>query len=133
MAILSPTEAASPQTRPPGVTWNLRLGRGLTTVLALLVIAAGVATYAVLSSPGPLGSLIPRRVIGLIDVVLILLLAVLVVWRVVQIWVDRRSGAAGSRLRVRLVVMFSLVAVIPAIVVAILSALLIQFWLEGLV
>jgi len=126
------------ETRPVAIPMHesegrVRLGRGLTAALTLAVLVAGVATYIVLSSSGPLGALLPRRIMAVVDLVLILLLGVLVGWRVIQVWIQRRSGAAGSQLRVRLVMMFSLVAVTPAIVVAILSALLIQFWLVGLV
>ena len=110
-----------------------RLGRLLAIILTLAVVAAGVATYVILTSPGPLGSLVSRRVIGAADLVLLLLLAALVAGRVIQMWLERRKGAAGSRMHVRLVFMFSLVAVTPAIVLAILSALLIQFWIQGLV
>ena len=112
---------------------RLRLGRGLTAALTLAVLAAGIATYVVLSSSGPLGGLVPRRIVAIADLILLLLMGGLVTWRAIQVWAQRRSGAAGSRLRVRLVVMFSLVAVTPAVVVAVLSALLIQFWLVGLV
>jgi two-component system nitrogen regulation sensor histidine kinase NtrY len=136
MATTSSPDAA--EARPMAIparetAGRVRLGRGLTVVLALMVLAAGIATYVVLSNNGPLGGLLPRRIMAIVDLVLILVLGVLVGWRVIQVWAERRSGAAGSRLRVRLVVMFSLVAVTPAIVVAILSALLIQFWLVGLV
>ena len=128
-----PPVIAPRDTQPHETESRLRLGRGLTVALALTVLAAGFATYIVLSNEGPLGGLIPRRIVAVVDLVLILLLGTLVAWRVVQVWAQRRSGAAGSRLRVRLVVMFSLVAVTPAVVVAVLSGLLIQYWLVGLV
>ena len=110
-----------------------RLGRKLTVALSLAVLAAGIATYAVLTR-NTLGGAAPPavKVLLLVDVVLLLLVGTLVALRIVRVWIERRSGAAGSRLRVRLVLMFSLVAVTPAIVVAVLSALLIQFGIEGL-
>lgn len=125
MAISPPDDAA--KTRPLAIrlgdaSRRIRWGRTLTIVLTLTVIAAGVATYVILASPGALGSLIPRRVVGVVDVVLVLLLAALVAGRVIRVWIERRRGAAGSRMHVRLVVMFSLVAVTPAIVLAILGA-----------
>ncbi len=111
---------------------RLQLGRRLAVGLTLAVIASGFATYAALTSGGPLGTSNVHTVLGLLvlDLVLILLLAALVARRLVQVWVERRSGAAGAKLHVRLVVMFSLVAVIPAIVVAVFSALLIETGIE---
>ncbi len=111
-----------------------RLGRRLTVALSIAVLAAGIATYAVLTRSNALGGAAPPLVVALLalDVVLLLLVGTLVALRIVRVWIERRSGAAGSRLRVRLVLMFSLVAVTPAIVVAVLSALLIQFGIEGL-
>jgi len=116
------------------VARRARLGRKLTAALALAVLAAGIATYAVLTRSHALGSVASPAVVALLalDVVLLLLVGALVAFRMVRVWIERRSGAAGSRLRVRLVLMFSLVAVAPAIVVAVLSALLIQFGIEGL-
>lgn len=109
-----------------------RLGRIMTVGLSLAAVAAGIVTYIVLAGNGGEGQPDPDLVRGLVvlDVVLALTLATLVAWRVVQVWARRRSGAAGSRLHVKLVVLFSLVAVTPAIVVAVLSALLIQFGIE---
>jgi two-component system nitrogen regulation sensor histidine kinase NtrY len=79
-----------------------------------------------------LGGPNPHTVFALlvVDVALLLLLACLVAWRLFRVWVERRSGAAGSKLHVRLVVMFSVVAVTPAIVVAVFSAALIHYGVE---
>ena len=104
----------------------------LAKALALAVIASGVATYAVLTSSGPLGGPNPRTVFGLValDLLLLLLLVALVGRRMAHVWAERRSGTAGARLHVRLVMMFSVVAVTPAILVAVFSTLLINFGVE---
>lgn len=111
-----------------------RLGRIMTVGLSAAAVAAGIVTYVVLTGNGGEAQPDPDMVRGLVvlDVILALLLATLVAWRVVQVWARRRSGVAGSRLHVKLVVLFSLVAVTPAIVVAVLSALLIEFGIEQL-
>jgi len=49
----------------------------------------------------------------------------------VILWVARRRGAAGARLHVRLVALFSLVAVTPTIIVALFSVILFDFGLQG--
>jgi two-component system nitrogen regulation sensor histidine kinase NtrY len=66
-----------------------------------------------------------------IDLVLLLLLAAIVAKRLVEVWAQRRRGLAGSRLHVRLVVLFSLVAVTPTIIVAVFSYLFFSFGVEA--
>jgi len=128
--------AATPSlaTRIRRAAQRANLGRKLTAALSLAVIASGIATYAVLTHSNALGGPAPHAVVALLalDVVLLLVVGALVALRIVRVWIERRSGAAGSRLRVRLVFMFSVVAVTPAIVVAVLSALLIQYGIEEL-
>ena len=58
----------------------------------------------------------------LASAVLLLLLGAVLAGRVTRVWVDRRRGSAGSRLHVRLVLMFGGVAVVPAIVVAVFAS-----------
>jgi two-component system nitrogen regulation sensor histidine kinase NtrY len=58
-------------------------------------------------------------------------LAALVVKRLVVVWASRRRGLAGSRLQVRLVVLFSLIAVMPTIIVAVFSYLFFSFGIES--
>ncbi len=100
------------------------LGRKLAVGLGFAAIASGVATYVVLTGSSPFGP-DPQAVFGLllVDLVLGLLLGAVVSFRLVRLWLERRRGAAGSRLHTRLVFMFSFVAVAPAIVVAVFSFL----------
>jgi two-component system, NtrC family, nitrogen regulation sensor histidine kinase NtrY len=115
-------------------SWSRRidLGRKLAVALTLAVIASGMATYAALTSSGPLGGPNPHTVFSLLilDLVLLGLLALLVGRHLARVWAERRSGGAGARLHVRLVVMFSVVAVTPAILVAVFSALILNFGVE---
>src|SRR5258708_20772250 len=67
-----------------------------------------------------------------INLVLLLLLAAVVAKRLVEVWAQRRRGLAGSRLHVRLVVLFSLVAVTPSIIVAVFFYLFFIFGIEPL-
>jgi two-component system nitrogen regulation sensor histidine kinase NtrY len=75
----------------------------------------------------------PRLIILLlnIDLVLVLALATLVARKLVQIWAERRRGTAGAKLHTRMVLLFSLVAVTPAIIVAVFSALFLHFGIQG--
>ncbi len=111
---------------------RIRLGRILGIALAVAAPAAGIGTYAVLTGLTALGS-DPDTVLVLLnlDLALLLLLAIFIVRRIVGIWSERRKGSAGSRLHVRLVVLFGLVSVTPAIIVAIFSGLFFNFGLES--
>src|SRR5580704_14571444 len=115
-------------------TWAGRIGlrRKIAIVLAAAALVSGIATYLALTGAPPFG---PRPVVVLsllnLDLVLLLALGALVVKRVVEVWVGRRRGLAGSRLQVRLVVLFSLIAVLPTIIVAVFSYLFFSFGIES--
>ena len=100
--------------------WDARfsLSRKLAVMLAIAALVSGVATYGALSGWGPFGSPAPLTVLVLlyIDLVLVLLLSAVVLRRMVQLWLERRRGSAGSRLHTRVVALFSVVAIAPAII-----------------
>jgi len=106
------------------------IGRGLTgriaaITLVVLALLAGAATYAWMAN------LVPRYfgtrgwMTGLLvfDLVIVLTLAAMLAGRITQIWLDRKRGAAGSRLHMRLVLLCSGFTVLPTLVVAIILAL----------
>ena len=104
--------------------------------LALLLVAgavlASVATYAAVTGLGPIEASVPTVILLLnLDLVLLLLLGVVVARRLVALFLERRRGGAASRLHMRLVGLFSLVAVIPAILVAIFSVVFLSSGLES--
>jgi two-component system nitrogen regulation sensor histidine kinase NtrY len=106
------------------VAWLGRFGRTgtLAVLLTALALAAGLATYAALTKNPPFGQ-DPDTVYILLnlDLIILLLLGTLIARRIVDLWVKRRRGLAGSRLHVRMVALFSLVAVAPAILLAVFS------------
>jgi two-component system nitrogen regulation sensor histidine kinase NtrY len=114
--------------------WGERSGLFGYLAIALTIASAacGIATYAVLTGSAPLGPS-PHIVLVLLNLDLVFLLALggLVARRIVQVWTERRRGSAGSKLHVRLVVMFSIVAAAPAIVVAVFSALFFDLGIES--
>jgi two-component system nitrogen regulation sensor histidine kinase NtrY len=89
------------------------LRRFLTVGLLAAALASGIATYAATTGTinvGPETQFLLRR----LDLVLLSLLAGIVAWQLFQLWLARRRGLVGARLRVRLVLWFSLVALAPA-------------------
>src|SRR5258708_29492944 len=90
-------------------SWAGRTGlrRKIAIVLAAAALLSGIATYLALTGAPPFG---PRPVVVLsllnLDLVLLLALAALAAKRLVDVWAGRRRGLAGSRLPVRLRVVF---------------------------
>ncbi len=106
--------------------WHL--ARKLTAILILCSIGAGIATYAALN--GSFGTenqydLIQKFLV--LDIILLLALGATVGASGVRLWQARQQGAAGSRLHLRLVILFSVIAVAPAIVVAVVSFLFFNY------
>ena len=107
-------------------TWTGGIGlwRKVAIALAAAALASGIATYLALTGAPPFG---PRSRVVLtllnLDLVLLLALAAVVAKRLVEVWMERRRGLAGSRLQIQLVGLFTLIAVMPTIIVAVFSYL----------
>lgn len=114
--------------------WSKRvdLERKLAFALTLAAVLSGIATVASWTGAREFGP-DPDTVLILLvlDTVLLLLLGALVARQLARLWTERRRGLAGSGLHVRLVLMFSLVAVTPAILVAVFSALFLNFGIQA--
>jgi two-component system, NtrC family, nitrogen regulation sensor histidine kinase NtrY len=111
---------------------RIGLGRKIAIALAIPALASGVATYLALTGAPPFGPH-PNAVLSLLnlDLVLLLALGAVIAKRLTEVWAERRRGLAGSRLQVRLVVLFSLIAVTPTIIVAVFSYLFFSFGIEA--
>ncbi len=98
----------------------------------LAAVISGVVTVVAWTGSAEFGP-DPDTVVVLlyIDTVLLLLLGAIVVRQLVRVWAERRRGLAGSGLHVRIVILFSLVAVTPAILVAVFSALFLNFGIQA--
>ena len=131
---IPPEPEAAPGRRERLAAWATRIGleRKLAVALAVLAVIAGTATYLTLTGSSPLTASTNSLLLLLnIDLVLLLSLGGIVARRIVEIWAERRRGSAGSRLHVRLVVLFSALAATPAIVVAVFSALFFNIGVES--
>src|SRR5579862_1684646 len=118
--------------RLPRWVSGVGLWRQTVVGLAIAALASGIATYLALTGAPPFG---PRPTVVLtllnLDLVLLLVLAAIVAKRLVEVWAKRRRGLAGSRLQVRLVGLFGLIAVLPTIIVAVFSYLFFSFGIEA--
>ena len=108
---------------------ELLMGRVATLVLAAVALSLGVGTFVLLAS----GLQGPNQVFALIlaNLVVVLMLVAVLAVRVTRVWMERRRAAAGARLHVRLVLLFSVVAVTPAIVVAVFSTVFFNLGIQA--
>ncbi len=111
---------------------RIRLGRKLALALAVAAASSAAATWAALKGLPPFDTRPHLDALYLLlNLVLVLPLFAIVAWRLVQVWTERRRGLAGSQLHVRFVLVFSLLAVIPTIIVAVFSYLLFSFGVQA--
>src|SRR6185312_14570911 len=100
--------------------------------IGVLSVLSGALTYATITGLAPYNAT-PSRLIWLllINLALVLSLGALIALRLVRLWAERRSGMAGARLHTRLVTMFSTIAVVPAIFVAVFAAVTLNLGLQA--
>ena len=114
--------------------WSRRreLPRLLAIALAGAAVTSGAITYVTMSGSAPFPP-DPQIILILlnVDLVLLLSLGALVASQLVKLWIERRRGAAGARLHIRMATLFSLVALTPTIVVAVFSALFLHFGMQS--
>jgi two-component system nitrogen regulation sensor histidine kinase NtrY len=98
---------------------DVLLGKAITLVLASIALLLGIVTFVLLSG-GVRLQLTPSALVAMVvaNLAVLLLLGAVLAGRLTRVWVERRRGSAGSRLHVRLVLLFSVVAVTPTILVA---------------
>ncbi len=118
----------------PGLIARFRridVERRLALFLVVLAVIAGFMTYLVIFQTPPYGSSIHTVLFLLnLDLVILLLLGLIVARRLVRLWLERKSGLAGSKLHGKLVALFAVVAVAPAIVVSLFSVFFLSSGLE---
>ena len=108
---------------------NLRAYGTLGLVILGPVLA--LATFLVLGPLATLGDSPALRLILLADLIYILVVAALVLREVTRILASRRARSAGSRLHLRLTGVFTFLALVPTIVVAVFATITVNMGLEG--
>ena len=100
--------------------------------VAFAAVISGLVTYLNLTGRLPYDPTSSGLIVLLlVDLSLGLTLAGLIAWRIAKLWTERKSGAVGSRLHFRLVTIFSSIAVVPAILVAIFAAFSLNLGIEA--
>lgn len=116
-------------------TWVIRhhIGRKSLIFLVAGAIFFVIATYVMLTSAPPF--LKSKKLLSfllILDLLFFLSLLAVVAKYLVALWIERKKDQAGSKLHGRMVAIFSLLAIIPTIIVAVFSAIffniVIQSW-----
>jgi two-component system nitrogen regulation sensor histidine kinase NtrY len=107
---------------------------GARWTIALVVagpIFAGLTAFVL--SEASTGAMTPEavRIVLLADLVYILAVAALIVWTIGKAVAARRRRSAGAKLHLRLSGLFTLVALIPTILVAVFATLTVNFGMEA--
>jgi len=103
---------------------------GLIVVVLSLVTA--LATYLLLTGLTPVK---PKNEVVVpalaVNVVLILAMIGVIAWQVIGLWRQWRAKSAGARLHVRIVALFSLIAALPAIILAVAATVTFSRSIDG--
>lgn len=101
-------------------------------MMVFLAVFAGILTYAALTETPPFGQ-DPNFVMFLLgaDLVLLLTLGFVIIRRVVALWSGLRHGVAGAKLHVRLVSVFGVLAITPAILMTIFSTMFFHYGVQA--
>ena len=106
--------------------------RFLAILVGLALFTSLAATIAVMSDLSPQPATVATIITLLnVDIGLAAVLAAILARRILLAWMERQFGSAGSKLHFRMVLSFSLVAIIPAILVAIFSGVFLNFGIEA--
>jgi len=111
---------------------RVNLARKSAYTMAVAAVLSVFATFATFSNVGPfLPTSTTLFVLLTINLSILLLLAAMVARQVVQLRATQKTGAGSSRLHRRIVTLFSIVAITPTIIVAIVSGMFFEFGMQS--
>ena len=115
------------------VIWAIRTRLRDKMVIALVIasVASGLATYAAMTrSPFFNDDPTTIMILSLLDLGFLVLLGTVVTHRLYTIWKRRHRNLAGSKLQVRMISVFTMLAAAPALLVAMFAAAFFYFGVE---
>ena len=109
----------------------LLIEKRIAFFLVVSAVISGLTTFLAINDIGfKLFTREAVRPLFAINSIILISLGALVIRRLVELWIERRRGSAGSRLHIRLVSVLSLIALIPTIAISVGSALFINSGVE---
>lgn len=125
-----------PASLPGGTPKWLRSGRlaaRVSLVLFLLIIVSVIGTYVAITRTdeplAPDSGVVRLMTAG--NLVLIVSLGGIIGYRLLRLWSSLRSGGAGSRLQTRIITVFSIVTILPSIIISVFAAILLNYGIES--
>jgi two-component system nitrogen regulation sensor histidine kinase NtrY len=105
--------------------------RIISIILAALALFLGVVTFSILSGFKIFG-IQPKYLLAILaaDVTVLLLLGITLSKKLVELWVERRQGLAGSKIHVRFTMLFGFLAAMPAIIMTVFSITFFHFGIQ---
>ena len=89
-------------------------------IVVSLSVISGLATYLILTGLTPI---VPRNDVVLtaliINVLLVIAMVAVIAWQMIGLWRAWKEKVAGARLHARIVILFSLIAALPALLLAV--------------
>src|SRR5262249_51636423 len=124
-------QLALPQTAEPGGTSSRLATRLLGPVAVGLALLSAVVTFVVLTGLTPV---MPTHdvVVGVLlgNAAMMLVLLGIIAYEVFKIVQARRHGRAGAKLHVRIVGLFSVIAAVPAVLLAVIASITLERGLD---
>jgi two-component system, NtrC family, nitrogen regulation sensor histidine kinase NtrY len=112
---------------------RLRRFTGLAGFMLVVAgVVCGLSTFAILTGLTPIKPTPESTALLLVlNGVVLLVLALMIVGQLVYLLVEKKRGTPGASLHIRLVLLFSLIAVIPAILVAVFATVTLNRGLDA--
>ncbi|MFN4143710.1 ATP-binding protein [Aestuariivirga sp.] len=110
--------------------------RRFTGVAGFALVVAGVvcglATFAILTGMTPIRPTSESTILLIIlNGVVLMVMALLVIGQLIFLFIEKRRGTPGASLHLRLVSLFSVIAVVPAIIVAVFASVTLNRGLDA--
>ena len=127
MVTANASEGAGEVSTAPRGSWASAVALAIAPLAVLSVAVTGAIVIGVIPF-----RLTDKAVVALesLDFILGLSLAGLIAWRWLRLWSARRHGRPGAKLHFRLVALFSAIAVVPAVLVAIYAGMTLNLGIE---
>jgi two-component system nitrogen regulation sensor histidine kinase NtrY len=114
-------------------SWIARnIASNIATLLIVASALSGIATYSAITQEKD--PLLPTPIsiegLVLINVVLLVALVFILSYKMIRLWLAQRIGSVGSRLQMHMVLMFSSIAMLPTLIVAVFAALFFHFGIQ---
>ena len=112
---------------------RLRRFTGLAGFMLVVAgVACGLATFAILTGLTPIKPTTETTMLLIVlNGIVLLVMALLVLGQLVFLFIEKRHGTPGAALHLRLVSLFSLIAVVPAIIVAVFATVTLNRGLDA--